>query len=447
MAVKGLKKVVWSEGVFLGPQHFQQWEEYGEACRQLQGRALNPLAWGMLSLVLDEKGLESGRFLVQECTAILPGGQLVSHDGAVDVPLQVDLGGRGGETLEVFLALPANCHVEGINGYPRPGRLSAWRADYRQVADAYDPQREREVLLAGANLMILTGDQPREGFSVLKIAEVVNEGDGSFRLLGEYIPPLVRVGASPSLRGMVGRMVEIISARVRALSERMRQGNGGPAEFAQREPTNLLLLQALNVASPLLAHYQGNPDLHPEGLYRTLCSLVGTLCSFSPVLDVGIIPPYQHEAPSAVFPPLERALGNLMNVAGLSRPSALKLVKETEALLCVAGIEEKTLRECTFFLEVLVDAEDPSWVADFARQVKVSSRGTIEMVVASALPGVRMTHTQRPPARLATKSGFEYFRLEPRGDFWGRIVEEATLALFLPQHFTSGTIELVTIQE
>lgn len=445
--MKNLRKVIWAEGIFLGQQHFQAWEEYFEEYQHQQSRRLHPLSWGVLSLEVEEKGLANGRFQLRECAAVFPDGRYVTFDGGEDRPLMCELSGRAGETVDIWLALPANQDVEGISGYPRKGRLCGWRADYRQVSDRYDGQREREVLLARSNLYLLSGEESRESFFSLKIAEVVGEGDGTWKLREEFIPPVARIGASARLRSALGRMVEMVSGRMRQLQDNSRKIAGGPAEFARREPAGLLLLQLLNGALPRLNHFIHHPDLHPERLYLLCARLVGELSTFSTDFDAASIPPYRHDRLGELFGDLEKALGTLLNFSAPTRAASLRLTRENESIYSIAGLDPQMLGRSTFFLEVLHEADDPAWISDFARQVKVCSRGVIDMVIATALPGVRLLHTQRPPAQLAVKSGCEYFRLEARGDLWNRIVEEGTLAVFVPGGFTRASVELVSVQE
>ncbi len=445
--MKGLNKVIWAEGVFLGQQHFQAWDRYLEGSQQLRDRALHPFAWGLLSANVDEKALENRRFQLLECSAIFPDGRLVHYDAAEGAPLVCELSASGGQSLEVYLCLPANHRVEGISGYPRRGQLCAWQADYHQVGDAYDPNREREVLLARPNLRLLASGESREHFVSFKIAELVNGGDGGYRQLPQYIPPLVRIGASACLKALLGRMIEGVGAKLRTLNERRANFSGGPSEFARTDPAQFLMLQSLGGLQALLLHFQQQPDLHPEYLYRALGQAVGGLGAFGPEPEAAAPPCYQHTDLAGVFQGFERLLGALINLPITSRTASLSLTRETESLLSAAGIARATLQHSHLFLGVLFEAEDPVWITDFARQVKVASRDTIEQTVASALPGVRMVHAQRPPSKLSTRSGYEYFRLEPRGDFWAKVLEEGSLALFMPQHFAGATVELVTVQE
>ncbi len=445
--MKDLSKVVWAEGVFLGQQHFQAWDRYLENSAQLHSRALHPFAWGVLSLSVDEKALENGRFRLQQCTAMLPDGRLVAYDAGQDQPLVRELRAGGGQSVELYLALAANHQVEGISGYPGRSQLSAWRADYRQVLDEYDINREREVLVARPNLVLLTGEEAREQFVAFKLAEVSNAGDGSYRLRSEYVPPVVRVGASPYLMSLINRMIEGIGARLRSLNDRKAGFGGGPSEFARTDPAQFMLLRSLSSIYPQLLHFQQHPELHPELLYRMLSQAIGGLCAFAPDCEASAIPVYRHTELASVFRSFEGLLGEVVNITLSSRSAALKLTRETDSLLSAGDIDDQTLGQSTLFFEVSFEAADPVWITDFARQVKAASRGTIEVTVASALPGLHIVHTQRPPNKLSVKSGCEYFRIEARGDFWSKVLEERSLALFLPQSFASATVNLVSVQE
>lgn len=441
------QKVIWAEGVFLGQQHFQRWDKQIEANQTFTNHIHPSFPWGLFSLSIDEKLLENGRLSVLDCSAILPDGQIIKHQNGHGSALQCDLGGHGGDTIDIFLAQPANSDVSSISGYTDASKLSAWQADYVQLADEYDLQREREVLLASPNLMLLSTGDSLEKFTAIKIAEVFNEGDGSYRLIKEFIPPVLRVNSSQELLLQLGRIIEMISAKMQTLNERLQFGSGGAVDFAKQDPANFALLQTLNNGLPQLVHFQTHQDLHPEPLYRFLAGFMGSLCTFSPGVRANSIPPYHHDDLRTFFKAFTQVLSSIIQVTMPSQAAALKLTKETDALLAVTDIEADTLDTATFFIGVYSDADDPNWITDFARQVKVSSRGTIEMVVASALPGVNLVHTQRPPAKLATKSGLEYFRLDPRGDFWQKISEEQSIAVFLPHNFIEATVELVTVQE
>lgn len=447
MGSNSLHKVVWAEGIFLGQQHFQQWDRYQEGVQALLARSLQPFAWGIIDLRIHPPSLESGRLRVESCTALFPDGRLAAYDAASDPPLGCTLGGRGGETIEVFLGLPSNRQVAGISGYPGKQRLCAWQGEYLELADEFDPGRNREVLLARPNLTLLTAETSSDAFCTLPLARVLNQGDGTYRLVADYIPPVLRIGASPCLNKLLTGLVDRVGARLRVLGERRAAHGGGSAEFAAADPLHFQLFQVLAGAHPLLQHFLDHPQLHPEQLYRVLAQLLGTLKAFVAGADLGDLPPYRQNALDEVFPPLVAQLEKLLDLPPDQRGAALVLEREGECLWRIDGLVAELFEKATFFLEVDHQDEDPGWITDFARQVKVGPRSAIELLVASALPGVRLVHTQRPPGPMPVRGGCEYFRLEARGDYWTKLMAEGSAAVFVPRQFAQTRLALVRIRE
>ena len=53
-------KILWSEGMFLSPHHFQQWEEYQEQILQYRLKSLVSFSWGLTELEINREGLANG---------------------------------------------------------------------------------------------------------------------------------------------------------------------------------------------------------------------------------------------------------------------------------------------------------------------------------------------------------------------------------------------------
>ncbi len=442
-----MSKIVWAEGVFLSQQHFQTWGSQLERAQYIRQSLVNPFSWGVISLTVDKEALDLGRFQVLEASAIFQDGRLVHYQATTDSPLTCELDVPGGDTLGVYLALPANNHVAGISGYPQRAQLSGWLADYQEIQDSFDASRKREILLAKPNLHLLTDEKGLSSFNSLKIAEVIHDGDQRYRLIDTYIPPLCRIAASPVLIQRLNRIIETLNAKRKQIEASREGSDGGASGFARTDPNNHALLQSLNGAIPQLKHLLRHSSLHPEELYCRLSFIAGSFCSYHNKANIDNIPLYDHEDLTQVFQKLDTILSGLLEMNTAAKSSSIVLQKETANLLSCSGISSSLFHNETFFIEALFDADDPNWITDFARQVKVTARGVIETSVASALPGVRLVHTQRPPSKLATRSGCEYFRLEARGDFWEQMVKEGSLAIYLPHSFSASQIKLVTVEE
>lgn len=444
--MSALHKVVWAEGVFLGQQHFQLWDRYLERAQLSRCRSQNPFHWGLIHMRIDESALANGQLRLVACELIFPDGRLAAVDATAGVPLVCDLTVTTADRVEVFLALPANDGVSGIAGYQDKGRLCAWQAEFEQVADEHDPGRVREVMVGRPNLLLLRGDEPRDQFTSIKIAELVAVGDGGFRFADEFIPTVCHIGASPKLKQLLQGVLELVQAKVRLLSER-RRGFGALTSFGPNELGQFLLLQTLRPALAALQHLCDHVELHPERLYCELARLVAGLLEFHAEQHAGDVPAYVHGDLSAVFTPLRALLGNLLSDAVPTASSGIELRQESQALNVAQEIDPSLYAESSIFLAVLHATEDPGWVIDFTRQAKVGAREDIELILSSALPGIRLVHTQRPPSRLPIRSGYEYFRLEPHGEFWQRAREHRSLAVFLPTTFREARLELLCVKE
>ncbi len=440
------QKIVWAEGLFLGQQHFQQWDRVFQKDIQQRAQLANPHGWGLVSMHLLEEALEMGQCRLESITAILPSGRWVVHDSQRDGgPLICDLS-AGGERVDVWLSLPDNDRVSGINGYREQGRLCAWRADYLEVADEHDPSRTREIIIGKPNLSLLRGDECREHFTAFKVASFEQQGDGRYQKVESYIPPVAVLQASEALQAWLVRIRDLLSARVRQLSQQ-RNSYGDIADMGSREMGQFLRLLQLRPSLAALDHLIQQDNSQPETLYREMIRLISGLRDFQPDMPELELPVYQHADLGGVFTTLEDLLRESLVQSAKTASTALSLKQESPALLMAEGVPWTGLDRQHLYLGVYHESDDPNWVTDFSRQAKSGSREDLELILASALPGIRLSHTQRPPNKLPVKSGFEYFRFEPSGEFWPRALEAESLAVFLPGQFQESRYELLCVED
>ena len=87
-------KVVWSEGLFLQPQHLQQQERYLERLIRSSTASLTPFSYGFIRFDIDTDMLTLGKFALRSATGVMPDGTPFAMPGDVDLPLPLDLAGR-----------------------------------------------------------------------------------------------------------------------------------------------------------------------------------------------------------------------------------------------------------------------------------------------------------------------------------------------------------------
>ncbi|MDR1662416.1 MAG: type VI secretion system baseplate subunit TssK, partial [Azoarcus sp.] len=98
-------KVVWSEGMFLRPQHFQQQERHFESRIQRCLIAFTGFFWGFRELEIDPDALSLGTIAVRRARGVLPDGASFDLDADGVPPLAFDFPPDAKDAL-VCLALP-----------------------------------------------------------------------------------------------------------------------------------------------------------------------------------------------------------------------------------------------------------------------------------------------------------------------------------------------------
>jgi type VI secretion system protein ImpJ len=70
----------------------------------------------------------------------------------------------------------------------------------------------------------------------------------------------------------------------------------------------------------------------------------------------------------------------------------------------------------------------------------------MDVIVATALPGLRLTYISTPPPSLPVRSGSRYFRVEKQGDFWESVCRSHVIAFYVPAELNKLRLELLAIK-
>lgn len=446
--MKASRKVIWTEGLLLGQQHFQQWDRLNEEATHHRQRSMSPLGWGIGRFEHDEGALEHGQFQVKALQGVFQDGRLLAFDSTEDGALTCNLPSPARDPVVVSVAMPANREAAGIAGYGSPGgRQVAWQVDYADVPDEYDASRLREVALGRANLSLMTDLESDEAYVHMPIARLIPTGDGVYQTDDAFVPPSLFLSSSSRLLGLAERMLEITTVRSRALAELRPTREPQGREGYGRDPVEAVVLSALGRLQTQLNHFLAMGRVHPERLYESLsevCAQIQVHVSDEPFW---VPPPYSHSEPAPAFDQLETRLREMIDAAMPAPRAALSLERTAESRYEARGLEEALSAGGHLFLAVRMDAADPAWVTPFTRQAKVAPASRLEFLVSSALPGVPLIYDAHPPSNLAIKAGYEYFRIDTRGDVWTEVEEQNSLAIFVPAPYRDAQFELVRVDD
>ena len=442
-------KVIWSQGMFLQPHHFQQEARHIEHLLDLRVRATGPHAWGFSELVLDEGLLGLGRVGILRGSGVLPDGTpfMIPTLDAVPVALEVSADLKG---EIVYLAAPmARAGVTEIDfvdaGPFTPTReLHRFRAVNEELRDHTNAGDEPEPIQIGAlNLSLIRARDATDAYALLGIASVVERrADNQVVLARDYIAPQTRIEATAQLSATASLLHGLIQQRGRALAARMGQLGHGTSEMA-----DFLMLQALNRAEPIFRQHAGGPHVHPGEFHLACLQLTGDLCTFSDARHPPEFPLYRHVDLNATFTPVVEALRRMLSIVLERNALQIELADRGRGVRTGVFPDADLARISNFVLAVNAQLPSDQVRQRFPTQSKLGPADRLRDLVNLQLPGVPLRLLPTAPRQLPFHAGFHYFELDRGGDLWKQIERSGSLALHVGGDFPGLELELWAIRQ
>lgn len=439
-------KVMWTEGMFLQPQHFQQQDRF--TARQLDGRfaATVPWPWGLSSLQIDDAALLQGKLALVAAKGVLPDGLAFNIPGDDPAPPAIDIAPDVRDQLVVLavsLSRPGvtESDVESAEGSTPP----RFRSNDVDVADIHATSlREAPLQIGRLNLRLMLGRDANEGFATIGVARIVERrADGRVMLDASYVPPMLHAPAHAVLDSYLREVHGMLHQRGEALGARLAQpGRAGIGEIA-----DFLLLQVVNRHQPQFAHLQRLPVLHPERLYALCLGLAGELSTFRDAKRPIAYPEYRHDDLAGCFrvvmQDLRQSLSMVLEQTAI--PIDLQDRKFGIRVAIIADVELQ--RSASFVLAVNAQMPGEALRARFPTQVKIGPAERIRDLVNLQLPGVTLRALPVAPRQIPYHAGFTYFELETRGnELWKQLETSGGLAMHIAGDFPGLALEFWAIR-
>jgi type VI secretion system protein ImpJ len=441
-------RVVWSEGLFLRPQHFQQQDRFVERYIELRSAALRAHAWGFGALELDRDLLATGKIALRAAKGVFPDGTPFAMPDDDPVPPAIDVP-EDARDQTVYLALPLRragaVEISRGKDDADPTRLKLAEIEVRDNSGLTDAQALLEV--AGVQARLMLEGENREAYACIPTARIVEcRADRQVVLDDQFIPTVTRSATAPRLAGFLRELNGLLHQRGEALGGRAAAtGRGASAEIA-----DYLMLQAVNRYEPVAAHLQASGHVHPEDLYLFAAALAGELATYTlsnkrpQPLD-----PYQHDDLRATFDPLMNAVRRVLS-AVLEQTAVPIPLEEKRFGIRVGVVGDRSLfGTAVFVLAAKANLPAETLRASFVRQAKVGPVERIAELVNHQLPGIVLKPMPSPPRQVPYHAGFQYFELDQNGDLFRQLPTSGAIALHLAQvgdEFSGLELELWAIR-
>ncbi len=438
-------KVVWSEGLFLRPQHFQQQDRYVERYVESRCASLAPHTWGFTEIELERDLLAIGKFALRRAAGVFPDGTPFRMPDDEPLPPALDVSAQTrGEvvSLAVPLRRAGGVEVDRAAAGAQLARHQVREVDARDAVAAAAAPAQVEV--GALRTRFLIESELSEAWACIPLAKIVEcRADRQVVLDEGFIPTVLDARTSTRLATFMTELLGLLHQRGDALGGRVAAtGRGGTAEIA-----DFLMLQAINRYEPVLAHASGSGLLHPEALYRFCAACAGELATFTsstkrpPALDT-----YRHDRLRESFEPVMAALR--ASLSAVLEQTAIPIPIEAKKFgIHVAAVADRSLySSAVFVLAARGDMAAEQIRQRFPAQIKIGPVEKIRDLVNLQLPGVPLHPTPVAPRQIPYHAGFVYFELDQSHELWSQLKSSGGIAFHVGGEFPGLAMELWAIR-
>lgn len=438
--------VLWTEGMFLQPQHFQQADRHAEAMRAGLARRLVPYAWGVSDLEIDTDVLKIGQFALRQASGLFQDGTVFRIPAAEDHPPALEVP-PGTKDCVVYLSIPQR--RQGALEVDMLGEMSAarLRPAELEVVDTMGAGRKPMTLAVGklrVQFALQVDDMAdRLAIPIARIVEV--RPDLEVVLDKSFIPSCLDCRAAAPLDGFLRELEGLLAHRMTALAGRM---TAGASARGAAEIQDFLLLMGINRMLPVVRHMTVMENLHPAALFRDCVAMAGELATFmAPDKQAPAFSPYRHQDLSGTFVPVIRTLRRYLSA--VLEQTAVSIPLEARKYGVSVGVipDRKLIGAAGFVLAVSADIPAENLRRHFAGQAKLGPVEEIRQLVNSALPGIALHPLPVAPRQIPYMANVVYFEVAADSPYWSKMTTSGGIAVHVSGDYPGLKMELWAIRQ
>lgn len=444
-------KVLWGEGLFLRPHHFQQQDHYHEQRVRYFAERLQPFAWGIVQIQCDTDALSNGFLRLNALTVVFQDGEIVMAPAEDALPETIDLNATPSavQSLTYYVALP-RVNPQGRNLVsPTDEGASSQTIRYsthsRELHDAYTQALPASINILKREIRLMSELEPRDAFETVAALRVNRTATGGFALDTEFVPPCMHIESSDYLMTQLRRLMDALQAKVSALHGHHREPSRHVIEFRSGDVSSFWLLHTASTAFAALSHYLHQPGFHPERLFEQLLSLAGALLTYSKSYALVDLPVYRHDKSSECFAALLALIRELLDTVISARYFAIAL-REVKSGFFHGQLDSGKLDDSsTLYIAVSADMPALELAELVPLRFKIGTPEDVDKLVLSAMPGVKLTHAAQVPAAIPVRPDTLYFSLDRKGPLYERMLQAQSISIYVPSGLSNLHLELMAV--
>ena len=421
-------KVIWQDGMFICPHHFQQQDFYYENMLNEYHLTQNAYGWGILDIDLDDNYLKMNKIALQGCSGIFPNGtsfNLSKRDylpDIIDIPQNV-------ENKIVYLGLP----VQNIFNLDSESKKSHFRytAFQQNCSDYCSTLEKDEIILVGKlNLSLITEEEEEDikaKFILLPLFKIRNANTGIV-LDKNYIPPCLLVKASNVLQDYINQILGFLKQYLDSKMSLVDAENN-----SKNQLQNLLILQTVSKYKYIFELLLQNSNLTPYDLLHNITSLTASISVFSSNYSLEKVKiNYDHQNLYSSFNDLVNLLTCVFNELKEQTAIELKFKTEKQNIYSLDLSENSSIENS----EIIIGITFTTPISDdqktsLLRSIKIASILGIKQVMSLHVSGISITPITTLPYYISYNDKTLYFSINREGMLWEQIVKRKDIAMYI----------------
>ena len=437
-------RIVWSEGLFLRPQHFQQQERHLETWIEGRTAPLRPWAWGFTELEIERDLLAIGKLGLRRARGVFPDGTPFAMPENEPLPAPLEIGTQIRDQV-IYLAVPLRKSGALQSTRGNSADLTRYRTRDQEARDVTtDSAMATELEVAALNTRLMAQSEPADDFARIPVAHVVEcRADRQVVLDDRFIPTVSRSGSAGRLATFLMELQGLLHQRAEALAARaVASGRGGASEIA-----DFLMLQVINRYEPVVTHLATTPALHPEDLFRLTLEITGELSTLTAASRrPPAFPAYRHDSLRATFEPVIHSLRACLSVVMEQNAIPIPLAQKKFGISVATVADQGLFDSAAFVLAARADVPSEDLRRQFPAQTKIGPVEKIRDLVNLQLPGIALQPMAVAPRQIPYHAGFAYFELDRSGDLWRALKGSGGIAIHQSGDFPNLAMELWAIR-
>lgn len=438
-------RVVWSEGLFIKPQHFQQMQRSLEHNVDCRIRGLRENFFGLLELQINQDHLSFGKITIEKAIGVMPDGtefNVPIHD-IVPTSLEITQTQAGNQIVYLAVVDRSDSQLE-VSG--DRSSMSRYQLSSEPVRDLHTEMGDfSEIAVAPVQLRLMLESEDRSAFSCIAIARIKEKkASGPVSLYTDFIPCHLNSLNFAVLNNYLHELEGLVRTRAENIATRV----GTPSQSGVADVSDFMMLQVLNMMHGELQHLTRTNHLAPEDFYTFAVKYASHLFTFTSDDRLApIFESYDHKAPDFSLKSCMELLRRALSTELDSKAVPIPILPKTHGLSIAPLADRTLLMNAEFILAVRASLSNEDLRKYFIQQTKVASIEKIRDMVSLQLPAIPLLALPVTPRQLPYHADYIYFKLDRNSPAWKMLINSSGFAFHVAGEFPNLNMNFWAIRE